>query len=42
MDLKKYIRTVDDFPQKGVKFKDISLLLANDKHYIIQLMKWLN
>lgn len=40
MNLKKYIRTVDDFPQKGVKFKDISLLLANGQalHYTIDEM----
>ncbi|WP_412031540.1 adenine phosphoribosyltransferase [Metamycoplasma buccale] len=29
MELKKYIRTIKDFPEKGIEFKDISLLLAN-------------
>lgn len=29
MDLKKYIRDVPDFPQKGVVFKDITPLLQN-------------
>ncbi|AWX69760.1 adenine phosphoribosyltransferase [[Mycoplasma] anseris] len=38
MNLKEYIRTVDDFPKKGIKFKDISLLLANGEalHYTIE------
>lgn len=40
MKLKKYIRTVYDFPKKGIEFKDISLLLANGKalHYTINEM----
>ncbi|RMA79049.1 adenine phosphoribosyltransferase [Metamycoplasma subdolum] len=40
MDLKKYIRTVEDFPEKGIKFKDISLLLANGEalSYTIEKM----
>ncbi|AXE61084.1 adenine phosphoribosyltransferase [[Mycoplasma] phocae] len=40
MELKKFIRTVKDFPEKGVKFKDISLLLANGEalHYTIDRM----
>ncbi|AZZ65364.1 adenine phosphoribosyltransferase [Metamycoplasma phocicerebrale] len=40
MELKKYIRTVMDFPEPGVKFKDISLLLANGKalNYTINKM----
>ena len=27
MDLKKYIRNIPDFPQKGIMFKDITTLL---------------
>ncbi|TPR54298.1 adenine phosphoribosyltransferase [Metamycoplasma neophronis] len=40
MELKSLIRTVEDFPIKGVKFKDISLLLANGEalHYTIDKM----
>ncbi|WP_045433217.1 adenine phosphoribosyltransferase [Metamycoplasma canadense] len=40
MELKNYIRTVEDFPEKGVKFKDISLLLANGEalNYTINKM----
>ncbi|WP_373597950.1 adenine phosphoribosyltransferase [Metamycoplasma equirhinis] len=40
MELKKYIRTIENFPIEGVKFKDISLLLANGKalHEAIEQM----
>ena len=40
MDLSKYIRTVKDFPKKGVEFKDISLLLSNGEalNYTINTM----
>ncbi|ACF07397.1 adenine phosphoribosyltransferase [Metamycoplasma arthritidis] len=40
MELKEYIRTIDNFPKKGIKFKDISLLLANGEalHYTIEEM----
>ncbi|UWD34084.1 adenine phosphoribosyltransferase [Mesomycoplasma molare] len=31
MELNKYIRDVQDFPKKGILFKDISPLLANGK-----------
>ena len=29
MDLKKYIRTVPDFPNKGVMFRDVTTLFSN-------------
>lgn len=31
IDLKKYIRNIPDFPQKGIIFKDITPLLGNPK-----------
>jgi adenine phosphoribosyltransferase len=33
MDLKKYIREVPDFPQKGINFKDITTLLKDNQAY---------
>jgi len=33
MDLKKYIREIPDWPEKGVNFKDITTLLENKKHF---------
>ncbi|MBN3535134.1 adenine phosphoribosyltransferase [Mycoplasma procyoni] len=40
MELIKYIRDVQDFPKKGILFKDISPLLANGKvlRYVIDRM----
>ncbi|MBD5422935.1 MAG: adenine phosphoribosyltransferase [Mycoplasma sp.] len=40
MDLKKYIDDINDFPTKGVNFKDISPLLANGEalHYAVNKM----
>jgi len=29
MDLKKYIRTIPDFPKKGIMFRDITTLIKN-------------
>jgi len=29
MDLKKYIRTIPDFPKKGIQFRDITTLISN-------------
>jgi adenine phosphoribosyltransferase len=39
MDLKKYIRDIPDFPQKGIIFKDITPLLQNAGafNYVIDL-----
>ncbi len=33
MDLNKYIRDVQDFPKKGITFKDITPLLENSKSF---------
>ncbi len=33
MDLKKYIRNIPDFPQKGILFRDITPLLANGEAF---------
>ena len=33
MDLKKYIDTIEGFPKKGIKFRDITPLMANGKAY---------
>ena len=33
LDLKKYIRNVDDFPIPGIKFRDITSLIETPKQY---------
>lgn len=33
MDLKKHIRSIPDFPKKGILFKDITTLLKNKKAF---------
>ena len=37
MDLKKYIRSIQDYPKKGILFRDISTLIKNPKafNYVI-------
>jgi len=39
MELEKYIRTIPDFPKKGISYKDITPLLQNYKamEYCVQL-----
>ena len=34
LNLKKYIRTVDDFPIPGIKFRDITSLIENPEGLI--------
>ena len=33
MDLKKYIRSIQDYPKKGILFRDITTLLKNPKAF---------
>jgi len=45
MDLKKYIRSIPDYPKKGVLFRDITTLIKNEnafKNCIDQMSKKLN
>ena len=45
MDLKKYIRSIPDFPKKGILFRDITTLIKNKdafKECIDQMSKILN
>jgi len=34
MDLKEYIRSIPDYPKKGVLFRDITTLIKNEKAFI--------
>ena len=31
--MKEYVRTIIDYPVKGIKFRDITTLLQNSKHF---------
>ena len=45
MDLKKYIRSIQDYPKKGILFRDITTLIKNEnafKNCIDQMSKVLN
>ena len=33
MDLKEYIRSVPDYPKKGILFRDITTLIKNEKAF---------
>ena len=33
MDLKKYIRSISDYPKKGILFRDITTLIKNEKAF---------
>ena len=34
MDLKEFIRSIPDYPKKGILFRDITTLIKNDKAFI--------
>ena len=34
MDLKKHIRSIQDYPKKGVLFRDITTLIKNEKAFV--------
>lgn len=40
MDLSTVIRTIPDFPQKGIQFKDISTLLQNPEAFRYVIDSW--
>ena len=33
MDLKNYIRSISDYPKKGILFRDITTLIKNEKAF---------
>ena len=33
MDLKEYIRSIKDYPKKGILFRDITTLIKNEKAF---------
>ena len=42
MDLKDYIRSIQDYPKKGILFRDITTLIKNEKAFkdvLIKLLK---
>ena len=42
MDLKEHIRSIQDYPKKGILFRDITTLIKNEKAFkecINQLLK---
>ena len=39
MDLKKFIRSIPDYPKKGILFRDITTLIKDEKALKRQLIK---
>ena len=37
MDLKKYIRSIQDYPKKGILFRDITTLIKNKDAEILDI-----
>ena len=42
MDLKQKVRVIEDFPQEGISFKDITTLLKDGEAFDMQLNLWQN
>ena len=45
MDLKEYIRSIPDYPKKGILFRDITTLIKNEKAFeetVNQIIKTLS
>ena len=34
MDLKKFIRSIPDYPKKGILFRDITTLIKDEKAFV--------
>ena len=41
MDLKKHIRSIPDYPKKGILFRDITTLIKNAEAFKLQMTKLL-
>jgi len=39
MDLKKYIRSITDYPKKGILFRDITTLIKDENAFAELLIK---
>ena len=39
MDLKEYIRSIPDYPKKGILFRDITTLIKNEKAFAATIIK---
>ena len=39
MDLKKYIRSIKDYPKKGILFRDITTLIKNPEAFNFTINK---
>ena len=37
MDLKKYIRSIPDYPKKGILFRDITTLIKNPEAFKLSI-----
>jgi Adenine/guanine phosphoribosyltransferases and related PRPP-binding proteins len=41
-NLKEYIRTVNDFPIDGIKFRDITSLIETPDAFVKHATQWMN